>query len=85
MKRTQVLLTEEQHKILKNISSEKNISMAAVVRECVTHYTAVLTSKPMTGEDEKIKKALNVAGRFVAGDSNISVNHDDYLKEYFKK
>ena len=38
MKRTQILISEEQHKLLKDISSKKNISMAEAVRECITYY-----------------------------------------------
>ena len=85
MKRTQILLTEEQHKILKNLSSEKNISMAEVVRECITYYNANIADQIVMSEDVKHDTVLKAAGRFKSGTSDLSVNHDDYLKEYYKK
>ncbi len=83
MIRTQILLTEEQHKLLKEISKEKNISMALAVRECVTLYSANIADLAITSEEEKYTIALNAAGRFKSGIKDLSSNHDLYLKEDF--
>ena len=85
MKRTQILLTEEQHKLLKGISKEKNISMAEAVRECVTHYSTNIAGQLVISDEEKYKRALNAAGRFKSGTGDLSSKHDEYLREYFKK
>jgi predicted DNA-binding protein len=85
MIRTQILLTEEQHKLLKSISKEKNISMAQCVRECVTYYSANIADRVITSEEEKYNIALNAAGRFKSGIKDLSSNHDLYLSEDFEK
>jgi predicted DNA-binding protein len=85
MKRTQILLTEEQHKLLKGISKEKNISMAEAVRECVTYYSANISDQVVISEEEKYTRALNAAGRFKSGIEDLSSNHDGYLREDFEK
>ncbi len=85
MIRTQILLTEEQHKLLKSISKEKNISMAEAVRECVAYYGANIADRMITSEEEKYNMALNAAGRFKSGIKDLSSNHDLYLMEGFEK
>ena len=55
MKRTQILISEEQHKLLKDISRKKNISMAEAVRECITYYEK---SKPIISEEQMHEKVL---------------------------
>ena len=85
MIRTQILLTEEQHKLLKSISREKSISMAQAVRECVTCYSANIADQVITSEEEKYNIALNAAGRFKSGIKDLSSNHDLYLREDFEK
>ena len=82
MIRTQIQLTEEQYKILKNISAKKNISIAEVVRESITFYS---TGKCMIGDEEKYRKAINSVGKFKSGKKDISIKHDKYLAEDFKK
>jgi hypothetical protein len=82
MKRTQIQLTEKQYKILKDISAKKNISVAGVIRECVNYYSA---SKCLVSDEEKYKKAINLIGKFKSGEKDISIKHDKYLAEDFKK
>ena len=82
MIRTQIQLTEEQYKMLKEISAKKNTSIAEVVRECIAYYS---TSKCMVSNKEKYRKAINSIGRFKSGKKDISIKHDKYLAEDFKK
>jgi len=85
MIRTQILLTEEQHKLLKSISREKSISMAETIRECVTYYGANIADWVVASEEEKYNMALKAAGRFKSGIKDLSSNHDEYLEEDFEK
>jgi len=85
MIRTQILLTEEQHKLLKSISQEKSISMAETIRECVTYYSANIADRVVASEEEKYSIALNAAGRFKSGIKDLSLKHDLYLREDFEK
>lgn len=82
MIRTQIQLTEEQYKMLKEISAKKNTSIAEVVRECIAYYA---TSKCVISNKEKYNKAINSIGRFKSGKKDISIKHDKYLAEEFKK
>jgi predicted DNA-binding protein len=82
MIRTQIQLTEEQYRLLKTISKERNASIAEIVRECISHYSA---SRCLTSEDEKYSKAMDALGKFRSGIKDISINHDRYLAEDFKK
>ncbi|GAG92221.1 unnamed protein product [marine sediment metagenome] len=68
--------------MLKEISAKKNTSIAEVVRECIAYYS---TSKCMISNKEKYRKAINSIGRFKSGKKDISINHDKYLAEDFKK
>ncbi|MCL5985947.1 MAG: ribbon-helix-helix domain-containing protein [Actinobacteria bacterium] len=82
MIRTRIQLTEEQYKLLKTLSKERNVSIAEVVRECISHY---YDSRCLTSEDEKCSKAIDTLGKFRSGMKDISINHDRYLAEDFKK
>ena len=85
MRRTQILLTEKQHKILKELAKEKKISMAEAVRECVEYYNANAAGRIILSDEDKCKRALAAAGRFKSGFKDLSVNHDKYLEESFKE
>jgi hypothetical protein len=39
----------------------------------------------LTSEDEKYSKAMDALGKFRSGMKDISINHDRYLAEDFKK
>ncbi|MBE3090506.1 MAG: CopG family transcriptional regulator [Actinobacteria bacterium] len=82
MIRTQIQLTEKQYKMLKEISANNNTSIAEVVRECIAYYSA---SKCMISNEEKYSKAINSIGKFKSGEKDISIKHDKYLAEDFKK
>ena len=82
MKRTQILISEEQHKLLKDISSKKNISMAEAVRECITYYEK---NKPIISEEKKHEKVLGMAGKYNSGLGDLAKNHDKYIEEDLDK
>jgi hypothetical protein len=80
MKRTQIQLTDKQYKLLKEISSERKISMAEVVREAVAHYSA--TSAVMD-KDSRIREAMSIVGKYNSGKNDIAAGHDEYLAGIF--
>lgn len=82
MKRTQIQLTDKQYRLLKEISGQKNISLAEVVREAVSFYSA---STINIDQDLRIRDALSLIGKFNSGKKDISINHDQYLENEFKE
>lgn len=81
MKRTQIQLTEKQYKLLKEISSEKNISMAEVVREAISVYSSTIST---VSREILVRDALSLAGKYSSGKKDLSLKHDDYLEKAFK-
>ena len=82
MKRTQIQLTDKQYKLLKELSAEKDISMAEVVREAVTFYSS---STATITHDARIRYALSIIGKYNSGKKDISIKHDEYLEKAFKE
>ena len=83
MKRTVVQLTEEQHRILKELAAEYHVSMSEMVRRSVD---ALAHNKPRARSREEIRRrALSWVG--IAHDkdgmTDLSVNHDKYLEEIY--
>ncbi len=77
MVRTQITLTEAQHRRLLRVARLRGVSMAEIVRQ------AVDTVVP--DEDAELhrrwERALGVIGAFDSGGANIAERHDDYLGE----
>ncbi|MCX6383496.1 MAG: ribbon-helix-helix protein, CopG family [Actinobacteria bacterium] len=82
MKRTQIQLTDKQYKLLKELSSEKNISMAEVIREAFSFYSS---STATIARDARIRDALSIIGKYNSGKKDISIKHDEYLEKAFKE
>ena len=81
MIRTQIQLPESQVAALKRLSAVHHVSMAELIRRAVD----LLTSSPEAGAiSEQKKRAVNAAGRFHSGLSDVSARHDEYLAEAFK-
>ena len=78
MVRTQVQLTERQYGALKKAAGRKGVSMAELIRQGVEK---VLSSSASLDEEERGKRALDIAGRFHSSRSDVSEKHDDYLSE----
>ncbi|MFW5722891.1 MAG: hypothetical protein ACOCVU_05890 [Desulfohalobiaceae bacterium] len=77
MIRTQIQLTDEQYRRLKEVSHESHESLAAVVRKALDQF--LFTRRP----DRSVlyRQAQAVAGRHVAGRSDIAREHDAFLEE----
>ena len=81
MKRTQIQLTDKQYKLIKKLSAEKDISMAEIIREALSFYSA---STALIDRDTRIRDALSIIGKYSSGRKDISINHDEYLEKAFK-
>ena len=80
MIRTQVQLTDRQIQALRRASAATGRSVADLVREGVERY---LAGHSELGREERIERAIKVAGRFSSGLTDVSANHDRHLAEVF--
>jgi len=82
MVRTQVQLTDRQLKALRDASSATGRSVADLIREGVDQY---LTGRTELAREERIERAIGVAGKFRSGLSDVSAKHDRHLADAFRK
>jgi hypothetical protein len=82
MVRTQVQLTEQQINALRQASTATGRSIADLIRQGVDQY---LSSHGRVDPEERIRRALRVAGRFSSGASDVSSKHDKYLADAFHR
>jgi len=76
MVRTQIQLTENQVRRLRDQARQEGRSMADLIRESVERYINVPTVVDVA---ESKRRAPEAVGRFRSGYSDIAVNHDRYL------
>jgi len=81
MIRTQIQLTKEQVERLKKLAVEKHLSVSKLIRQAVD---ALIKSSVVVDDEERRKRAVAATGRFRSGVSDLSKEHDDYLKEAYK-
>ena len=81
MIRTQIQLTEEQYRAIRELSRNRGESIAAIIREALNQF--LLIRKP--GRKALYRHAASVVGKYRAGTSDISIEHDRYLKETFEE
>ena len=82
MVRTQVQLTEEQVRALRQLAIQKKRSLADLVRESVELF---LTQESQPGKALRIERARQAAGRFSSGDASGSSEHDRHLSEAYRE
>jgi Ribbon-helix-helix protein, copG family len=80
MIRTQVQLTSVQLEALRRASAATGRSVADLIRQGVDQY---LAGQSELGPEERIERAIGVAGRFSSGHADVSANHDKHLAEAF--
>ena len=83
MIRTVIQLTEEQHRILKELAAEYHVSMSEMVRRSVEQMAK---NNPKVRSREEIRRRALAAIGFIndpAGPKDLSVNHDYYLEEIY--
>ena len=81
MVRTQIQLTEEELAVLKDLAADRNMSMAALVREAVA---LLLKSRREVSRGEVRRRAAAFAGRLSSAEGDVSTRHDDYLAEAYE-
>lgn len=82
MVRTQIQLTEEQSRALKQIAEQRNISFAELIRQGIDCYLNVCGT---FSQKERRQRAIEAAGRFHSGQTDLSEKHDEYLVEVYGK
>jgi Arc/MetJ-type ribon-helix-helix transcriptional regulator len=81
MTRTQVQLTEEQARALRNLASTRQVSVAELIRQSVD---TLIRSSGEIDIEERRRRAIAAAGRFRSGASNVSAKHDEHLADAFQ-
>jgi hypothetical protein len=81
MIRTQIQLTEEQAKAVKKAAQEARTSVAEVIRRAVEKMAE---EKVKMGPQERVQRAIEIAGKFRSGKKDVSRKHDEYLTEAYK-
>jgi len=79
MVRTQIQLTEEQAKKLRELSASSRKSIAALIRKAVDEFIA-------SGNPDRAalyRQAESIVGKYRSDSADISVKHDRYLEEAF--
>jgi len=82
MTRTQVQLTDEELKALRQLSIATSKSIAELIRNAIDRH---LTANRTVGVEDRAERAIRVAGRFSSGSQDGSTNHDRYLAEAFER
>ena len=82
MLRTQVQLTERQMKALRQAASSSGRSISDLIREGVDKF---LAARGELGREERVNRAMAVAGKFSSGRKDVSANHDEHLAEAFRR
>jgi hypothetical protein len=57
-------------------------SVADLIRQGVDRY---LAGRSELGREERIERAIGIAGKFSSGRTDISANHDRHLAEAFEQ
>lgn len=81
MIRTQVQLTEDQHRRLRRIAADEGVSMAEIVRRALENALA----QRDRSLEVRYRAAADLVGRFRDREEvdDLSSNHDRYLEDAF--
>jgi len=78
--RTQIQLTEEQARALKELAHREGKSVAELTRQAIDYWLQIVGSVSV---EERHRRALAAVGRFRSGRTDISKRHDEYLAEAY--
>ena len=81
MVRTQIQLTEAQAKAVKRAAMEEGTSVAEVIRRAVERMAE---ARPKMSAQERVRRAIEIAGKFRSGKKDVSRKHDEYLAEAYE-
>jgi len=79
MVRTQIQLTEEQARVLRDLSRASRESIASLIRKAIDQF--LVTRKP--DRFALYRQASSVVGKYEAGAQEISLEHDRYLEDAY--
>ncbi len=82
MIRTQIQLSEEQARALKELAAKYETSMAELIRQAVDEW---LRSASSVDREERKRRAIAAAGRYHSEHTDLSIRHDHYLAEAFEE
>ena len=81
MVRTQIQLTEAQARAVKRAAMEEGTSAAEVIRRAVEKMAE---ARPKISAQERVRRAIEIAGKFRSGKKDVSRKHDEYLAEAYE-
>jgi Arc/MetJ-type ribon-helix-helix transcriptional regulator len=84
MIRTQIQLTQEQSRRIKEVAEREEISMAEVIRRAVDFWLE--TGGTLTKEERRqraVQAVREIDGKYYSDSSDVSANHDTYLDEVY--
>ncbi len=84
MIRTQIQLTPEQARRIKEVAEREEISMAEAIRRAVDFWLE--TSGTLTREERRqraVQAVREIDGKYYSDSSDASANHDAYLDEVY--
>lgn len=82
MVHVQIQLTDDQARKIKKVAMARHQSVAELIRQAVDN---ILKSGASVDLEGRRKRAIDIAGKFSSGKSDISKKHDSYLTGVFKK
>jgi len=80
MIRTQVQLEKAQIEYIKNVAEEEGVSMAEVIRRSIE---LLRESREKPSKRELMLRSLNAIGKYESEETDIAINHDQYLDEIY--
>lgn len=80
MVRTQIQLTEEQARALRELAVDEGVSMSEVVRRSIDD---LLRARHQPSVEELRRRALAVVGRFRSDRPDVATQHDRELAEAY--
>lgn len=81
MRRTQIQLTEEQLESLRREAARRSLSVSEILRQAVDAW---LKGPRHPTAEERRRRALEVAGQFGSGKTDVSARHDKHLSDIYR-
>jgi Arc/MetJ-type ribon-helix-helix transcriptional regulator len=85
MKRTQIQLTEEQHRQLQRWARDRGISLSEAIRRCVSDRLAAERTAPTRAE--RVRAVLALAGKYRDPSelTDVAREHDAHLVDAYRR
>ena len=85
MVRTQIQLTEVQHRELTRYSRRLGISLSEAIRRCVN--TQLEDDRTSPAREDRVRAALAVCGKYrdIHGEARVGLDHDRFLEDAYSQ